>query len=178
MVITDRLGCRIRSTPSGSVCICLRTASRIRRLMRLRSCALPSTLPAVRPTRGPVVVEDVCTGVVEEGSRGARNHDIEAENCLRVALYTRWYSACLRNRASRRRAASAGPALENSVGSFESGDREGGVIVSHCRLQQLSRRNLIGTCGRSGTRSRSKRLRLNLAECQTSAWRNSTTRGG
>ena len=37
----------------GSMSTWRRRASRMRRLMRLRSCALPSTLPAVRPTRGP-----------------------------------------------------------------------------------------------------------------------------
>ncbi len=52
MVSTLRRGCRIKSHPCGSNSTWRRSASRMRRLIRLRSCALPSGLPTVRPTRG------------------------------------------------------------------------------------------------------------------------------
>ena len=52
-VSTVRRGCSTTSTSRVSKARFRRTASRMRRLMRLRSTALPRTRPAVRPTRGP-----------------------------------------------------------------------------------------------------------------------------
>ena len=48
-VRTPRRGCRMRSEAGGSRSTWRRMASRSRRLMRLRSCAFPRTLPAVNP---------------------------------------------------------------------------------------------------------------------------------
>ncbi len=76
---TERRGCRMRSQPWGSNSTCLRSASRIRRLMRLRSCAFPRTLPAVSPTRGAAWLS-AC---------GARNQLIEADCFLQLAAYAR-----------------------------------------------------------------------------------------
>ena len=72
---TERRGCRTRSKPTGSRSTWRRKTSRIRRLMRLRSGALPSTLPAVSPTRGPAEGSDC----------GARNQLMEADWRLRLA---------------------------------------------------------------------------------------------
>src|SRR5215475_8327934 len=52
------LGCRTTSTSERSPGRFLRTASRMRRLIRLRSTALPSTRPAVRPMRGPRISDE------------------------------------------------------------------------------------------------------------------------
>src|SRR5579871_3405152 len=50
--MTLRRGCSTTSTGRLREVMFLRTASRMRRLMRLRSTALPITLPTVRPMRG------------------------------------------------------------------------------------------------------------------------------
>jgi len=55
----ERRGWKIRSQPRGSRSRWRRNASLMRRLMRLRSWALPRTLPAVSPTRG--VASEVAT---------------------------------------------------------------------------------------------------------------------
>ncbi len=50
--ITPRRGCKITSTDAGRIERFRRTASRILRLIRFLSTALPNTLPTVSPTRG------------------------------------------------------------------------------------------------------------------------------
>src|SRR5580698_490064 len=70
-------GCRTTSTSDCKWPRFLRTTSRMRRLMRLRSTALPSTRPAVRPIRGPL------TSCVLS-ARKQKKYVIEAENCLRL----------------------------------------------------------------------------------------------
>ena len=79
MVSTTRRGCRMRSKPAGKRSTWRRSASRMRRLTRLRSWALPITLPTVRPTRaaaGAAAPSIVC---------GARNQLMAADWRLRAA---------------------------------------------------------------------------------------------
>src|SRR6202789_4024645 len=59
---TERRGWRMTSTGEVSSGSAARTASRRRRLMRLRSTALPSALGTVRPMRGPEVAERLSAG--------------------------------------------------------------------------------------------------------------------
>src|SRR5450631_2368500 len=80
IVRTDLRGWRITSTSDCNRATWWRTASRMRRLMRLRWTALPSTLPAVSPTRGPAG-----TGALEKpGTRAQKKYAIDGENCLRL----------------------------------------------------------------------------------------------
>jgi hypothetical protein len=86
IVSTIRRGCRMRSELCGSRSRWRRRASRMRRLMRLRSWAFPSTLPAVRPTREPGGRACSNRGLPPHGlACGARNQLIDADWRLRLA---------------------------------------------------------------------------------------------
>jgi hypothetical protein len=90
-VITERRGLKTTSTGPSISGHEFRTASRIRRRIRLRSTDSPTTLPTVNPTRGPSPWSPAST-------RRRKKTVIFPVNCRRPFWYTRWKSACFSRR--------------------------------------------------------------------------------